>query len=245
MPKITYRDEYGKTCPRCETHKPWSDYGPNRATRDGCQAYCRDCMKLYSREYEAAHAMARQARGAEKLAREADAEKTKICRKCGQEKPHLEFYAHRRTGDGRANYCRDCAKAYQRQRRDAAKTAEYNKLRQLDPVRRRKHEQNIKAWRLKLYGLTPEGYNALLEAQDGRCAICGEPGKVWANRNLHVDHDHESGTVRGLLCGRCNVGLGFFGDDIERLSRAITYLARPPAEKTRQDNGGGEVIAHG
>lgn len=74
------------------------------------------------------------------------------------------------------------------------------------------------------YGIAYEEYLVMLEAQDNRCLICGaQPpeGKV-----LVIDHDHATGAVRGLLCQRCNQGLGFFGDDQARLARALRYLKR-------------------
>lgn len=74
-----------------------------------------------------------------------------------------------------------------------------------------------------LYGLTPEQYAALLEKQDNRCAICrtDTPG---GKGGWHVDHDHKTGAVRGLLCNDCNNGLGRFLDDPARLRAAIEYL---------------------
>jgi hypothetical protein len=78
------------------------------------------------------------------------------------------------------------------------------------------------------YGITYEEYERLFAEQGGRCAICGDTPE----RRLYVDHDHSCcpgykacGTcVRGLLCERCNKGLGFFRDNIEALRTAIKYL---------------------
>jgi hypothetical protein len=75
--------------------------------------------------------------------------------------------------------------------------------------------------RLRRRGLTLEGYADLLQAQDGRCAICREPSR---GRRLAVDHDHITGRVRGLLCTRCNMGLGFFQDSAVRLQAAQRYI---------------------
>ena len=78
-------------------------------------------------------------------------------------------------------------------------------------------------FRSRLYGLTLEAYQDLFARQGGVCAICGAPP---GNRALAVDHDHGSGEVRGLLCTRCNVGIGGFRDDPELLAAAIAYLER-------------------
>lgn len=83
---------------------------------------------------------------------------------------------------------------------------------------------------LKRYSLTVNDYDALLQSQDGKCAVCrsDNPGV----RGWHIDHDHTccngrfscGRCVRGLLCGQCNLGLGIFQDDPERLLRARDYL---------------------
>ena len=60
----------------------------------------------------------------------------------------------------------------------------------------------------------------MLHRQNGVCAVCGVGGK------LHVDHDHETGLVRGLLCGSCNRALGLLKDNVDSLKMAIDYLER-------------------
>ena len=70
------------------------------------------------------------------------------------------------------------------------------------------------------YGITPEEVEALKDAQNELCAICGR------RERLIIDHDHETGKVRGMLCGTCNTGLGMFRDNIHVLENAISYLAK-------------------
>lgn len=83
---------------------------------------------------------------------------------------------------------------------------------------------------LKQYGLSIIDYEAMIEAQGGRCAICGtdDPGGGVRNgrkKGWCVDHCHTTGTVRQLLCNACNPGLGFFKHDIALLQKAIHYLS--------------------
>lgn len=76
--------------------------------------------------------------------------------------------------------------------------------------------------RLKNYGITTAEHATILERQGGRCAICAKAQK----ERLVVDHCHNSKKVRGLLCKRCNSGLGFLGDSIDGLRAAAAYLER-------------------
>ena len=73
-----------------------------------------------------------------------------------------------------------------------------------------------------MYGIEPEEYLQMHKNQQGRCAICGE--EPTTKRGLHLDHCHETGKVRGLLCHGCNTGIGSFGDDPELLKKALDYL---------------------
>lgn len=75
---------------------------------------------------------------------------------------------------------------------------------------------------LKRYNLTEQDFASILESQDGVCAICREIPK----KTLHIDHDHETGRVRGLLCGSCNWGIGLLKDSEQILARAAKYLTQ-------------------
>lgn len=79
--------------------------------------------------------------------------------------------------------------------------------------------------RLEKYGLTETDYQALLIAQGMCCGIClgKEPG---GRGDWHLDHDHFTGKIRGLLCHNCNLALGLFKDSISNLTRAIGYLSK-------------------
>lgn len=74
------------------------------------------------------------------------------------------------------------------------------------------------------YGITNEEYETLLAKQNHSCALCNTDFSQIDSSRIHVDHDHSSGKVRGILCMPCNVGLGMLGDSIEGLENALTYL---------------------
>src|SRR4030095_3098139 len=95
-----------------------------------------------------------------------------------------------------------------------------NARRRGNPVEKAKRLAWYYANRYKHYGLTNKQYDKLLESQGGGCAICGRlPGK----RMLAVDHDHDTGKARGLLCYACNSGLGNLQDSADILRKAIIY----------------------
>jgi len=123
----------------------------------------------------------------------------KRCRKCGEVKALAEFYRSRGARDGPQR-----VRAWAEKNRDKR----LKKLREI-------HLRNK-------FGLTPDEYDRILDAQDGACALCEcapTPGI-----SLHVDHDHGTGEVRGLLCVRCNNALGLLREDPDLLKRAARYV---------------------
>lgn len=144
----------------------------------------------------------------------------KLCRGCNTEKPLDDFHRRSTAKDGRQSRCKDCQKvsAYDWRDRHPERSAEH----------RRNHYEKTGRGRQyhRLYGVTAAQVEAIREAQGARCAICGRPEAESRNGRLHVDHDHESGGVRGLLCHLCNTALGKFEDDRDRLYTAILYLDR-------------------
>jgi hypothetical protein len=91
--------------------------------------------------------------------------------------------------------------------------------------KRLRRTANRKSWLKCAYNLTPELYDAMFKKQHGQCAICHQPErhKDWP---LSVDHCHKSGRIRGLVCDRCNTGLGRFNDNPKLLLRAVAYLTQ-------------------
>jgi Recombination endonuclease VII len=217
-----------KTCTRCKTAKPLDDFHRHAKAKDGHQAYCKGCAQRYVREWEAANAERLAAKHARALAEPVDPAKMKRCPRCGETKPMLEFYAHRSTRDRRATYCKLCAKAYERERAAAHAEERAAYLNGWKERNRERYRANMRNFRLRLYGLTPEEYEQRMEAQGGRCAVCGGEGTRTVDDRplLVVDHDHETNQRRDLLCNNCNAGLGMFGDDPERLRAAAEYLER-------------------
>ena len=79
-------------------------------------------------------------------------------------------------------------------------------------------------WRLYKHGVSQDAYAAMLAGQGNRCAACGTT--EWGERGPHIDHDHETGTVRGILCLKCNLAAGLLGDSPTRARELAEYLER-------------------
>lgn len=90
-----------------------------------------------------------------------------------------------------------------------------------------KKEMNAKrktAAQFRLHGLKPSERTALIAQQNGKCAVCEIELGLLKPSLVHVDHDHRTGRVRGVICARCNVGMGYFSDDPQVLLRMVDYL---------------------
>ena len=142
----------------------------------------------------------------------------KTCVKCLHRKHFDNFTDQSKAPDGKCNTCRDCLKKYRQEtkQRQQAWSKQYNK----------DNGEYIRYKRLNdKYGVNKEWYEQTLKDQDHRCAICGTlEAKGNGNKHFHVDHDHDTGKVRGLLCAECNTGLGKFQDSVDVLHKAISYL---------------------
>lgn len=150
-------------------------------------------------------------------------ERTKRCPVCEEVKPFAEFPKNRSAKNGIGSYCKPCfaKRNRERQQRDP-------RVRELQKEWDRKHPERRKVYARRAvlkrqYGLTIEEYEQMLERQDGLCAICKNPPGV---KGLFVDHDHDTGEIRELLCQHCNFALGLLDEDVARMHRACAYLLR-------------------
>jgi len=136
----------------------------------------------------------------------------KVCSTCQEDKPAEDYTKDTRYKSGLRSQCKRCRIVAQWETRWT--------------------------WHIKYtYGMSRKEYDDMYESQQGRCAICKMPETRFTGRvqleviqtvspRLVVDHDHETGANRGLLCHKCNVGMGQLGDDIDRLQAAIEYLRK-------------------
>jgi hypothetical protein len=141
----------------------------------------------------------------------------KICSKC-KRILLVKFFNLRliqKRGYRFSSRCKECLK----------EDAKLNRINNPERVKisLRKHRLKVK------YGLSLESFNELFRKQEGKCAICGISEIVIAKsiyEKLHVDHNHNNGKVRGLLCPSCNVGIGHFRHNPKILNKAIEYLRK-------------------
>lgn len=121
-------------------------------------------------------------------------------------KPIDLFNYSKNTKDKKHAWCKQCQSQYAKQRYVYSP----NKQRELTLKNK--------------YGIAIETYNQLLIKQQNSCALCGTTVVGRNQKNFCVDHNHETGEIRGLLCFNCNIGLGMFKDSPKLLQRAIQYL---------------------
>ena len=162
----------------------------------------------------------------------------KACNNCGGFKDLDAFYANPRGRGGLRPECKDCTKQRRREwyvRNSAREVARVRQwaLANPDKIAERiaaakgsdkKKLSDRKSYLKRKYGMTLDDYERMFAAQECVCAICGKPRPE--ERTLHVDHDHESGAIRGLLCFRCNNALGDFEEQYELFQKAADYLDR-------------------
>lgn len=214
-------DEGTKVCKSCRVSKPLTHFSKHPSTRDRRSTSCKVC--------DSARLKARA---------EAIAARPKVwtdekkCPSCAEVRPRAEFGANRRSPDGLAHSCKECTRARDARWRKANPESTKKNRAKLARLYAEEPDRYLNYRYQSLYGITLAEYEAMLAAQDGGCAICGHVPSGDEPR-LAVDHDHRccptkkkscGACVRGLLCGNCNRGIGYFQDRADLLQRAAHYL---------------------
>lgn len=210
-----------KRCTQCGQVKPLTEFHRNARAADGLRAACKDCSCAYLRS--------------QYVPRVHEPEQM-ICPQCGK-----TFTRVRTQGQPRVYCSRACTMAASEARRLARASARGPRrcacgAEVSTPVGKpvcqdcRKDprpdaQTRERARTLRTYGLTEAGWDALVERQENCCAICRTDKPGGRGERWHIDHDHVTGQVRGLLCHRCNMGVGFFLDDPVIIEAAARYVA--------------------
>jgi Autographiviridae endonuclease VII len=156
---------------------------------------------------------------------------SKICPNCKLEKNLSKFSRDKYKKDGRCSWCKECIKNADN---GAARKVRSDKFYQDNKERlllwqKERNVSNTEFRRsnrlLKYYGITISDYNKIFDEQSGCCAICVKHQSEF-KKILCVDHNHQTGKVRGLLCHKCNTALGLFQDNPEILELAAEYSKR-------------------
>jgi hypothetical protein len=186
----------GKFCKDCGEVRPVEEFWRDKRRPDGLAFYC----KTHARRRWFASKDRRVGPPKYRFPREAVIpEGHKWCPDCDTVKPVSDFPKTRASTSGYHTYCKPCHNARGKASKDKVGGSRTYHLK-------------------RRYGISAEDADAMLEAQGGLCAICG------AAPAGHVDHDHQTGAVRALLCFNCNGGLGQFRDDPAILRAAAEYI---------------------
>lgn len=140
----------------------------------------------------------------------------KVCKICIQSKDLEDFSKGDSYKDGHRKTCKECS---------------------YKQINREKHNENARNWRKKnpdkvknsnlkiSYGINLEQYNQMFNQQNGKCAICNRH-QIEFKMGLAVDHEHETGKIRELLCSPCNQAIGLLQENTEIIQKVIDYLKR-------------------
>lgn len=220
----------GRICTICGAWKPWSEFSRSLLGTNGYHARCKKCCcDLMKAKYVPRVRLP----------------VTKTCPQCGEQ------FTYQPTMGAERTYCsRKCTSAHgeelKRQRgadREPRRCAcgstdvagvgipacpDCKKDRR-SPAAEQRRKDRERRRTLARYGLTPAEYDGLVKRQRNRCAICRTTkvgGPPTRSGYWHIDHDHVTGQVRGLLCGKCNTAIGLLQDDPDILAAATRYVAK-------------------
>ena len=140
----------------------------------------------------------------------------KTCPWCNIEKPLEQFLRRSTTKAGRGNICKDCHARVYPTRQERRKLRQEARVYTVESVRKYHLAQR--------YGLTESTLNGLYDKANNVCQVCS------SSKDLCIDHNHKTGTVRGILCKCCNTALGMLNEDVVRIRKLIQYIEESPTE---------------
>ncbi|WP_460349056.1 endonuclease VII domain-containing protein [Actinoallomurus acanthiterrae] len=241
-----------KYCPQCEETKPVSEFGRNRSTSTGLTAYCKPCHNQIMAEIKAnkhgsvrSYHLKRRYGLTEQEVEELSRRHGDLCLICLHRRSLHVDHDHA-TGEVRGMLCFSCNGALGQFKDDPTvmrRAVDYLECRLGEPYqpkrvsrRSRGDAKSRRHYRLtQRYGIGADEVERLIERQGGVCPICRTAAAV------HVDHDHVTSDVRGILCADCNTGMGQLRDDPWVVRRAIEYLTGGLSGLLLTEDGGYEV----
>ena len=205
-----YAYSMAKKCSRCNKEKDLDKFFNLSQSKDGKQPHCKKCDQ---KRRLATHRRQREASGVKYrstlLSQELKKKGLKVCPGCDETKSIENSYYGTTSV-----YCIICA----------SKRAKTPHIRELNRKYYKKDKTKVRDYRLRTkYGITLEHYNEMLSDQGGKCVVCGAT-KEENKKGLAVDHCHETGNVRALLCGNCNCALGFIKENSEIARSLADYI---------------------
>jgi len=204
-----------KECRICKKMLPIKNFSFHATMSDLMSGECRQCRTDYAKE----NALRRKG----KLS-VTDFPATKVCKICGLEKTIGDFNIHCGNKDLHRHECRNCQKENQQKHYPLVKD-KLNETKRGNRVKDRPKNHNLHL--KKKFGISLNDYHEMLNKQSGRCAICGTDNPSGSGKKIvhfAVDHDHNTGKNRSLLCINCNQGIGHFFDSPTLLRQAAEYL---------------------
>lgn len=216
-----------KECTRCGVifSDPAANFYKNNRSKDGLQSACRSCFNK-AFDPQIVVCAEKTCTSTFESRRRNDGRRTRFCSSTCVSKARLDGSAPAKTrkckecdkefkdNHGCQRYCStSCKRKVDRRRAHARRRNDNGRTRKMDVAR--------------AHGISLQHYERLFNRQGGLCAICGRSEKAKINgiiKSLAVDHCHTTGKIRGLLCHRCNLGLGWFDDNVVLLRHAVAYL---------------------
>ena len=206
-----------KICSKCGEEKPTGEFHNHSSHKDGKASWCAECAKNNENAWCKLHPEENRERCRERYwnNHEENSRKAKVWRENNKEKKSA---ADRKYREENPERCQRNAKLYYLDNTEEIKkrVSDYSKTEKGKLVRIKAHAKNR-------YGIDLRDRKAMSKAQDSRCAICG---KEFDLSDLFTDHCHHSGIVRGLLCNRCNMGIGCLMDDEKIIEKALEYVRK-------------------